>query len=94
MQPVDRHHPTRVAVVRGPAVLVLESDYHESAFRLPESDEDLEKWLVPESTPGVFRVEPPGGGRVRSRLVPFYSVVEDFCYKMYFDTKDLPIVFP
>lgn len=94
LQPVDRLHPGRVAVVHGPVVLVLESDYHESAFRLPERNDDLEKWLVPESTPGVFRVEPPGGGRVRSRLVPFYSVVENFCYKMYFDLKDLPIVFP
>ncbi len=94
MKPVDRHHPSRVAVVRGPAVLVLESDYHESAFRLPENDADLEKWLVPEATPGVFRVEPPGGGRVRSRLVPFYSVVENFNYKMYFDRDILPIVFP
>jgi len=94
MKPVDRQHPSRVAVVRGPVVLVLESDYHESAFRLPERDEDLEKWLVPDTTPGAFRIELPGGGRVRSRIVPFYSTVENFSYKMYFDTEDLPIVFP
>jgi len=94
MVPVDDLHPNRVAVVRGPVVLVLESDYHESAFRLPERDDDLGKWLVPDKEPGAFRAEPPGGGRVRSRLVPFYSTPENFCYKMYFDTKELPIVFP
>jgi uncharacterized protein len=94
MVPVDELHPNRVAVVRGPVVLVLESDYHESAFRLPERDDDLATWLVPDKEPGAFRVEPPGGGRVRSRFVPYYSTPEDFCYKMYFDAKELPIIFP
>lgn len=93
MQPIDRQHPDRVAVVRGPVVLVLESDYHESAFRLPERDDDLQRWLVPDSQPGAFRVEIPGSDRVRSRFVPFYSVVENFCYRMYFDRRDLPVVF-
>jgi hypothetical protein len=92
-QPVDRQHPNRIAVVRGPVVLVLESDYHESAFRLPDSDDDLDKWLLPDKTPGTFRVEPPGGGRVRSRFVPYYATVENFSYKMYFDRNELPIVF-
>jgi hypothetical protein len=92
-QAVDAQHPGRVAIVRGPIVLVLESDYHESAFRLPERDDDLEKWLVPDKEAGAFRVEVPEGGRVRSRVVPYYSVVENFSYKMYFDRRDLPIVF-
>jgi DUF1680 family protein len=92
-QAVDRQHPHRIAVVRGPVVLVLEADYHESAFRLPESDADLDKWLLPEKVAGTFRVEVPGGGRVRSRFVPFYSTVENFSYKMYFDRNELPIVF-
>jgi len=92
-QAVDPQHPDCVAVVRGPVVLVLESDYHESAFRLPERDDDLEKWLVPDKAPGAFRVELPDGARVRSRLVPYYSVVENFSYKMYFDRRQLPVVF-
>lgn len=92
MVPVDRQHPDRVLVVRGPAVLVLESDFHESAFRLPERDDDLEKWLVEESTPGTFRVELPDGGRVRSKVRPYYSMEENYPYKMYFDAKGLPFV--
>jgi DUF1680 family protein len=48
MEPVDRHHPDRVAVVRGPVVLVLEAPYHDPNFRLPERDDDLATWLVPE----------------------------------------------
>jgi DUF1680 family protein len=90
-QPVDEYHPRRVAVMRGPAVMVLESDYHESAFRLPGSDDDLSTWLVPEDTPGVFRVEIPGGGRVVSKFMPFYAVKEGYPYKMYFDADVLPI---
>ena len=45
---VDRQHPDRVAVVRGPVVLVLEGAYHDRFFRLPERPDDLDRWLVPE----------------------------------------------
>jgi uncharacterized protein len=45
---VDRQHPHRVALVRGPVVLVLEGAYHDPFFRLPDRDDDLETWLVPE----------------------------------------------
>ncbi len=48
MEAVDRQHPDRVAVVRGPIVLVLEGAYHDPNFRLPERDEELDTWLVPE----------------------------------------------
>ena len=49
MEPVDRQHPDRVAVVRGPVVLVLEGAYHDPNFRLPMRDEDLSAWIVPET---------------------------------------------
>jgi hypothetical protein len=49
MEPVDRWHPNRVAVVRGPVVLVLEGAYHDPNFRLPMADGDLPSWLVPET---------------------------------------------
>lgn len=91
MRPVDNYHPHRVAVMRGPVVLVLESDYHESAFRLPEQDDDLSTWLVPEETPGIFRVEIPGGGRVASKFMPYYAIKQGYPYKMYFDANVLPI---
>jgi uncharacterized protein len=92
MEPVDRQHPDRVLVVRGPVVLVLESDFHESAFRLPERDDDLETWLVEEEGPGVFRVALPDGGRVVSKFRPWYSLEENYPYKMYFDRTRLPFV--
>jgi DUF1680 family protein len=48
MEAVDKQHPDRVAVMRGPVVLILEGAYHAGRFRLPESDADLTTWLVPE----------------------------------------------
>lgn len=49
MEAVDRQHPDRVAVVRGPVVMVLEGAYHDPNFRLPMNDSDLNTWLVPET---------------------------------------------
>ena len=46
MEPVDRQHPHRVAVVRGPVVMALEAAYHDAAFRLPGTDDELNRWLV------------------------------------------------
>ncbi len=106
MEPVDRQHPDRVAVVRGPVVLVLEGAYHDPNFRLPMRDEDLESWLVPEAGslprgvwsvgmpetdyPTIFRVEPPDKKPVRLRFRPFYEVEENYPYFMYFDRRALP----
>ena len=90
MQAIDRVHTDVVAIVRGPVAMVLESDYHEPLFRLPDNDEDLNRWIIPDSVPGVFRVELPGGARVRSKVRPFYDIVESYNYKMYFDRKALP----
>jgi hypothetical protein len=106
MEAVDRQHPDRVAVMRGPVVLVLEGTYHAGAFRLPERDDDLAKWLVPEKwsrplavlTPGdetrdtmsVFRVVPPDHSAVRLTFRPFYDTGEGYPYFMYFDRRALP----
>jgi DUF1680 family protein len=91
MESVDKQHPNRVAIVRGPVVHVIEADYHEPLFRLPDNDADLDKWLVPDKTPGLFRVELPDGGRVVSKFHSFYEVGEGFPYKMYFDRDQLPV---
>lgn len=91
MLPVARQHPDRVAVVRGPAVLVLEAAYHDAAFRLPETDDELNQWLVKADTPAFFKIQPPDGSRVRSLFRPFYTVAENYPYKMYFDKKSLPM---
>jgi DUF1680 family protein len=89
---VDQWHPHRVAVVRGPVVLVQEGNAHEPIFKLPETDEDLEKWLVPDDPPGWFRMKPPDGTVVRARFLPFYAAIESLAYRMYFDNDKLPFV--
>jgi hypothetical protein len=48
MEPVDRQHPERVAVMRGPVAMALEGAYHDPYFRLPDNDSDLATWLEPE----------------------------------------------
>ena len=106
MEAVDRQHPDRVAVMRGPVVLILEGTYHAGAFRLPERDDDLATWLVPEpwsrplailspgdetrDTKSVFRVVPPDKSAVRLKFRPFYDLAEGYPYFMYFDRKGLP----
>lgn len=102
MEPVDRQHPDRIAVVRGPAVLALDADYHDPAFELPGNDEDLNRWLVPDdklqlahfttqpAVPGMFRIRRPDGRRVRLMFRPFYAYEEGFPYQMYFDRKAWP----
>jgi len=70
MVAVDRQHPERVAVVRGPVVFVLEAAYHDPYFRLPERDDDLETWLVQDAAgPPTAVLTPPDPGRVASSAV-------------------------
>jgi DUF1680 family protein len=99
-QPIDPQHPDRAAVVRGPVVLALEAHYHEPAFRLPDDEADLGRWLVADKIPGVFQVVPPEtvgrqenywGSHVTSRFWPFYAIEEDVPYFMYFDKRSLPV---
>lgn len=92
MQPIDKQHPNRVAIVRGPVVMVLDAGYYEGAFRLPETDDDLNKWLVADTMQGVFRDQDlPAANRGRTRIRPFYMLEERYPYRMYFDTKALPL---
>jgi hypothetical protein len=44
--PVDKWHPDRVAIARGPVVLVLEAGYHDAGFRLPANDDELNAWMT------------------------------------------------
>ncbi len=101
MQAVDRQHPDRVAVVRGPVVLALDVDCHDPAFEPPGTGDELNKWLVRDDSPlpshfsapavpGMFRVERPDGGNVRLRFRPFYAYKEGFPYLMYIDRKAWP----
>jgi DUF1680 family protein len=85
MEAVDRQHPDRVAVVRGPVVFALDYNYHDPAFELPKTEEDLNRALVADNTPAVFRVQRPDGRPVRLKFRPFYDFAEEFPYLMYFD---------
>jgi len=104
-EPVDLQHPTRVAVARGPSVYVLDAGRHEPVPQLPD---DLNAWLTPagssvspstrmvENGSGFFRMPPFQGPRGSRNLTalwrPFYSTVENWRYRLYFDKKDLPMV--
>ncbi len=92
MQAVDPQHPHRVAIVKGPVVLVQDGGVHEPVFRLPYNDEDLNKWLVADQEgPNIYRVVPPDGKRVMAKFRPFYAVGPDYYYRMYFDLDSLPV---
>jgi DUF1680 family protein len=91
MVPVDREHPRRVAVVRGPVVLVMDDWVFEDIPRLPEPA-DVETWLVPdEQQSGLFRIVPPSGKAIQARFRPFYAVGEVTPYRIYHDLDSLPI---
>jgi DUF1680 family protein len=90
MEPVDRQHPRRVAVVRGPVVLVMDDWVFEAIPRLPEPA-NLEKELVADGSPGVFRLAPADGMKIQARFRPFYAVGEVTPYRMYHDLDSLPI---
>jgi len=91
MLPVDRQHPSRVAVVRGPVVMVMDDWVFEDIPRLPDP-QDVGKWLVEDSEhPGTFRIVPPDGTAVQAKFRPFYSIGEVVPYRMYHDLESLPI---
>jgi DUF1680 family protein len=87
MEAVDRQHPGRVAIVRGPVVFALDYNYHDPAFELPKTEAEVNRWLVADDGPAVFRVQRPDGRPVRLKFRPFYDFAEQFPYLMYFDRK-------
>ncbi len=87
---VDRWHPFRVAILRGPVVMALDYNYHAPWFELPKSEVALDKWLVPDEAPATFRVVRPDKKPVRLKFRPFYQVQEDFPYLVYFDLGKEP----
>ncbi|HWG58448.1 MAG TPA: beta-L-arabinofuranosidase domain-containing protein [Candidatus Acidoferrales bacterium] len=92
MQPVDKEHPERVAIVRGPVAMVMEGLWQETEFKLPKTDAEFEAMLAPDPRPGYFRVRKPSGGTQHSRFCPFYTQVQAVPYYMYFDKQSLPVV--
>ena len=91
MQAVDKQHPERVAVVRGPVAMTMEGLWQETTFTLPKTDAELEQMLLADDTPGFFRVRSPAGGTNHSRFRPFYTEEERRLSTLYFDKPSLPI---
>jgi uncharacterized protein len=93
MQAVEKAYPQRVAVVRGPVVMVQDAGAHEPIFALPTDPDQLNKQLVAtDEGAAVFRLVPPDGTDVQARFRPFYSIGGDYYYRMYFDLDKLPMV--
>ena len=90
MQAVDRWHPNRVAIVRGPLTIVQDANYHDPVMKLPMHDEDLSKWILPGDAATDFRLQTPEGKMSRLKLHPFFSIGPDFPYSTYFDRDKLP----
>lgn len=88
---VDPQHPRRVAVVRGPAVLVLDDWVFEEIPQLPEPAE-LARWLVPDQQPGVFGIAPQAGRpALQAKFRPFHMIGEVTPYRLYHDLDAPPI---
>jgi uncharacterized protein len=98
---VDPQHPNRVAVVHGPVVLALDSDYHDPNFEMPRDDEQLNKLVIADDSPlashfsapavpGMYRVTRADGKPVRLRFRPFYAYNEGFPYQLYIDREAWP----
>lgn len=88
--PVDPQHPRRVALVRGPAVLVMDDWVFEEIPQLP-SPGDLERVIVPDERPGVYRFAPQAGKKIEARFRPFYTIGEVTPYRMYHDLDAPPV---
>ena len=75
---IDRQHPQRVAVMRGPVVLVRSQE----TLDIP-NQKALSQWLAATQDPAAFRATSRSAGT----FVPFYAVAEGAPYTMYFDVE-------
>ena len=89
---VDKEHPHRIAVVRGPVVMVQEGNAHEPIFKLPDTEAELNAWLRPDRQAGFYTMHPADGATVQAHFLPFYAAIESLAYRMYFDNDKLPFV--
>ncbi len=99
-QAVDKEHPGRVAIVRGPVVMPLEFRYLEPLFHPPATDDELNSMLTPDTGTEVIHTLPSGAGAYKVRgtdgrplmamVRPFYQYTEDYPYLMYMDIKNWP----
>lgn len=82
--PIDRWHPNRVAIVRGP-VVYAQQIVHKHLVSIPPNDEALNEWMVATSDPAIFRYTGQEQSSQRDDFMPFYRFTEMQSYRMYFD---------
>jgi len=82
--PIDRQHPNRVAIMRGP-VVYAQQIVHKHLVSIPKDDEALNRWMVASNDPTVFRYEGQEQSSQRDDFMPFYKFTEMASYRMYFD---------
>ena len=85
--PIDRQHPRRVALVRGPVVYAQEV-VHKALSVIPESDEELDKLMKPlDKDPAVFLIGNEEPVEQRDAFMPYYRYPEVTNYRMYHDSE-------
>jgi hypothetical protein len=82
--PIDRWHPNRVAIVRGPVVYAQQIP-HKNVVRIPPDDAALNDWLMATDTPTVFRFKGQVEASQRDDFLPYYQFAELERYRMYHD---------
>jgi len=82
--PIDKWHPDRVAIVRGP-VVYAQQVVHKHLVSIPPDDDALNDWMVATDDPAVFRYAGQEQSSQRDDFRPFYQFRELQTYRMYFD---------
>jgi DUF1680 family protein len=82
---IDRFHPNRVALVRGPVVYAQEV-VHKAMSVIPASDEELDRLMKPlADDPAVFLITNEEPVQQRDAFMPYYRYPEVTNYRMYHD---------
>ena len=84
--PIDKWHPNRVAIVRGPVVFAQQI-VHKHLVSIPTHDETLNEWMVATDNPAVFQYAGQEQSSQRDDFMPFYRFTEMQRYRMYFDSE-------
>ena len=82
--PIDRRHPDRVAIARGP-VVYAQQVVHKHLTSLPKDDEALNRWMVATKDAAVFQYAGQEQSSQRDDFVPLYRFTEMATYRLYFD---------
>jgi uncharacterized protein len=82
--PIDRWHPDRIAIVRGP-VVYAQMQPHKNAVLPPPDDDALNDWFIPTDDPVVFAFKGQVPASQRDDFMPYYRFEELARYRMYFD---------